>query len=44
MFPVNKEVTDYYMQQYGFIDLTDGEKAILYRDANSLFEWFQQDK
>lgn len=44
MFPVNTEVAEYYMQQYGFIDLTDGEKAILYRDANSLFEWFQRDK
>lgn len=42
MFPVNAEVANYYIREYGFLDLTDGGKEILYRDANSLFEWFRR--
>ncbi len=41
--PINDEVADYYINDHRFEDITDGMKAILYRDAASLLEWFKDD-
>lgn len=35
--PVNNRVATYYMRQYGFIDLTEGAREILYHDAAGLY-------
>lgn len=39
--PINEEVADYYIDEYGFIDIC--HKEILYRDAEGLFLWLEAD-
>lgn len=41
--PVNARVADYYINEHHFIDITAGDKGILYRDAQALFQWFIED-
>lgn len=41
--PLNTRVADYYINDHRFIDITSGEKGILYRDAQALFQWFIDD-
>lgn len=41
--PLNTRVADYYINEHRFIDITSGEKGILYRDAQALFQWFIDD-
>lgn len=38
--PVNERVADYYINRHEFVDITDGEKLILYRSADELASWF----
>ncbi|EJG2210050.1 hypothetical protein GWI96_13285 [Proteus sp. G4380] len=43
MFPINENVATYYVEKHGFQDLTgDGSKEILYRSAEDLLNWFEQ--
>jgi hypothetical protein len=41
--PINERVADYYINEHHFVDITFGDKGILYRDAQALFQWFIED-
>ncbi|HDK6650628.1 TPA: hypothetical protein MXC98_001632 [Klebsiella variicola] len=44
MFPINQAVAAYYVEEHGFLDITDdGSRDILYRSAADLVDWFRRD-